>query len=46
MSISGHRNLKEVQTYIDAADRLGMAREAIQKQITAHENRTKIVKPL
>jgi len=45
MSISGHRNLKEVQTYIDGADRLGLAREALKKQITADENRTKIVKP-
>jgi len=45
MSISGHKNLKEVQTYIEAADRLGLARQALQKQITAHENRTKIVKP-
>ncbi|MDP3961303.1 MAG: tyrosine-type recombinase/integrase [Pseudorhodobacter sp.] len=44
MSISGHKNLKEVQTYIEAADRLGLAREALQKQITAHENRTRIVK--
>ncbi len=44
MSISGYKNLKEVQTYIEAADRLGLAREALQKQITAHENRTRIVK--
>lgn len=45
MSISGHKNLKEVQTYIQAADRLGLAREALKKQITADESRTKIVKP-
>jgi integrase len=44
MSISGHKNLKEVQTYIEAADRLGLARVAMQKQVTADENRTRIVK--
>jgi MoaA/NifB/PqqE/SkfB family radical SAM enzyme/integrase len=45
MAISGHKNLKEVQTYIDAADRLGLARQALQKQMLADENRTRIVKP-
>lgn len=45
MAISGHKNLKEVQTYIAAADQPGLARSALKKQITAHENRTKIVKP-
>ena len=44
MTISGHKNLKEVQTYIEAADCPGLAREALQKQIRAHENRTRIVK--
>jgi hypothetical protein len=46
MSISGHKNLKEVQTYIQAADRLGLAREALKRQIAADENRTGIVKPI
>lgn len=45
MAISGHKNLKEVQTYIQAADRLGLAREALKKQVAADEKRTKIVKP-
>ncbi len=45
MAISGHKNLKEVQTYIQAADRLGLAREALKKQVAADEQRTKIVKP-
>lgn len=45
MAISGHKNLKEVQTYIQAADRLGLAREALKRQLAADEERTKIVKP-
>ncbi|MEI4486363.1 tyrosine-type recombinase/integrase [Frigidibacter sp. MR17.14] len=45
MAISGHRNLKEVQTYIDSADRLKLARQAVQKQLDADEDRTEIVKP-
>lgn len=45
MAISGHKNLKEVQTYIEAADRLNLAREALKKQIASDEGRTKIVKP-
>jgi len=45
MAISGHRNLREVQTYIDAADKLRLAREAVDKQVAAHEMRTKTVKP-
>lgn len=46
MSLSGHKNLKEVQTYIEAANRLGLARQALKMQIAAHENRTQIVKPV
>lgn len=46
MAISGHKNLKEVQTYIQAADRLGLAREALKRQLAADEERTKIVKPV
>lgn len=45
MAISGHRNLKEVQIYIDAADRRKLAREAMQKQVAALKPRTKTVKP-
>jgi hypothetical protein len=45
MAISGHKNLKEVQTYIQAVDRLGLAREAVSKQVAADEKRTKVVKP-
>lgn len=45
MALSGHRNLKEVQTYIEAANRLDLARQALKMQMTAHENRTQIVKP-
>ena len=45
MAYSGHKNLKEVQTYIEAANRLGLARQALQMQVTADENRTRIVKP-
>lgn len=45
MAISGHKNLKEVQTYIQAAERLGLAREALKRQLAADEERTKIVKP-
>ncbi|MEM6539454.1 MAG: tyrosine-type recombinase/integrase [Pseudomonadota bacterium] len=37
MAISGDRNLKELQTYIEAADKLRWAREAIDKQVAAHE---------
>lgn len=43
MSLSGHKNLKEVQTYIEAANRLGVARQALEMQIAAYENKTKIV---
>lgn len=45
MAISGHKNLKEVQIYIQAADRLGLAREALKRQVAADEKRTRIVKP-
>lgn len=45
MAISGHRNLKEVQTYIDAADQLRLARQAVQKQLDSDETGTRIVKP-
>lgn len=45
MAISGHKNLKEVQVYIQAADRLGLARAAVDKQVAADEERTRIVKP-
>ena len=44
MAYSGHRNLKEVQTYIEGANRLGLARQALQMQLDADENRTRIVK--
>ena len=44
MAYSGHKNLKEVQTYIEAANRLGLARQALQMQLDADENRTRIVK--
>jgi len=37
MAISGHKNLKELQTYIQAADRLGLAREALKRQLAADE---------
>jgi hypothetical protein len=46
MAYSGHKNLKEVQTYIESANRLGLARQALQMQVTADEKRTRIVKPL
>ena len=36
MSLSGHKNLKEVQIYIEAANRLGLARQALEMQIAAH----------
>lgn len=45
MAYSGHKNLKEVQTYSEAANRLGQARQALQMQVTADENRMRIVKP-
>lgn len=45
MAYSGHKNLKEVQTYIEAANRLGLARQALQMQVAADENRTRTVKP-
>ena len=45
MACSGHKNLKEVQTYIEAANRLGLARQALQMQVAADEKRTRIVKP-
>lgn len=45
MAISGHRNLKEVQTYIESADRLRLAREAMQKQVAADGTGTKTVNP-
>ena len=44
MAISGHKNLKEVQTYIGAADRLGLAREALRKPIDADGIRATNVK--
>lgn len=44
MAYSGHKNLKEVQTYIEAANRPGLARQALQMQVAADENRTQIVK--
>jgi len=31
MAISGQKNLKEVQAYIQAADRLGLVREAMKR---------------
>ncbi|MBP9048780.1 MAG: tyrosine-type recombinase/integrase [Tabrizicola sp.] len=46
MAISGHKNLKEVQVYIQAADQLGLARAAVDKQVAAEELRTRIVKPV
>lgn len=46
MAISGHKNLKEVQTDIQAADRLGLALKALKKQVAADEKRgRKFVKP-
>jgi len=45
LSISGHRPLEDVQTYLQAANRLGLAHEALKYQITVDENRKKIVKP-
>ena len=45
IAYSGHKNLKEVQTCIEAAHRPGLARQALQMQVTADENRTGIVKP-
>jgi len=44
MAYSGHKNLKEVQTYIEGANRLGLARQALQMQLDADENRMRIVK--
>jgi hypothetical protein len=44
IGISGHKNLKQMQSSIQAADRLGLACEAFKKQTTAGTSRTKIVK--
>ena len=45
MAYSGHKNLMDVQTYIQAANRHGLARQALQMQVTSDENRTRTVKP-
>lgn len=45
MAFSGHKNLKEVQTYIQAAEQLTLGRQALVKLTESHEDRTKIVKP-
>ena len=45
MACSGPKNLKEVQTYSAAANRLGQARQALQMQVTADEIIARIVKP-
>lgn len=48
MAISGHKNLKEVTTYTEAASRSALARRAMQNvwdRDSETENGTKIVKP-
>lgn len=48
MSISGHKNLKEVTTYTEAASRSALARratKALWSRDDGTENGTKIVKP-
>jgi len=42
MAISGQKNLKEVQAYIQAADSLALAREALKKQVAAGERERKL----
>lgn len=43
MACSDHKNLKEVQTCIEAANRPGLVRQALQMQLDADENRMRIV---
>jgi hypothetical protein len=46
MSVSGHRNLAEVQTYVEAANRKKAARaamESVAHLVPADERGTKIV---
>ena len=45
MAFSGHKNLKEVQTYIQAANTLQLGRDALVKLNDSDEARTKTVKP-
>lgn len=45
MAFSGNKNLKEVQTYIQAAEQLHLVRQALGKLILADETRTNTVKP-
>ena len=43
MAYSGRKNLQGVQTYIEGANRLGLAQQALQIQLDADGKKTRIV---